>query len=234
MSPQIAPLTLFFASIFTSNILLANFLGMCSFISISKDFTSSNGLGLAVTVVLTLTGMINWAVLHYILYPLGLYYLRFIVFIVVIAAVVQILEMVIDRLSPALYMTLGIFLPLITVNCAIMGVALFIEIRKYSFIQATVFSLARSISASVGRVATAVNSGFANVARQRCACHRQKRVIPKNLGQLALRNQPSSPLCACLRRPKRVPYLCSCGWISYPPSWSQCSSVARVKSLGVW
>ena len=75
----------------------------------------------------------------------------------------------------------------------------------------------RSISASVGRVATAVNSGFANVARQRCACHRQKRVIPKNLGQLALRNQPSSPLCACLRRPKRVPYLCSCGWISYPP-----------------
>ncbi|NMY13681.1 hypothetical protein HBO38_35805 [Pseudomonas veronii] len=74
----------------------------------------------------------------------------------------------------------------------------------------------RSISASVGRVATAVNSGFANVARQRCACHRQKRVIPKNLGQLALRNQPSSPLCACLRRPKRVLYLCSCGWISYP------------------
>lgn len=76
----------------------------------------------------------------------------------------------------------------------------------------------RSISASVGRVATAVNSGFANVARQRCACHRQKRVIPKNLGQLALRNQPSSPLCACLRRPKRVLYLCSCGWISYPPT----------------
>jgi Na+-transporting NADH:ubiquinone oxidoreductase subunit E len=141
MSPQIAPLTLFFASIFTSNILLANFLGMCSFISISKDFTSSNGLGLAVTVVLTLTGMINWVVLHYILYPLGLYYLRFIVFIVVIAAVVQILEMMIDRLSPALYMTLGIFLPLITVNCAIMGVALFIEIRKYSFIQSVLFSL---------------------------------------------------------------------------------------------
>ena len=77
-------------------------------------------------------------------------------------------------------------------------------------------SPSRSISASVGRVATAVNSGFANVARQRCACHRQKRVIPKNLGQLALRNQPSSPLCACLRRPKRVLYLCSCGWISYP------------------
>ncbi len=141
MSPQIAPLSLFFASIFTSNILLANFLGMCSFISISKDFDSSNGLGLAVTVVLTITGVVNWAVLHYILYPLGLYYLRFIVFIIVIAAVVQILEMVIDRLSPALYMTLGIFLPLITVNCAIMGAVLFIEIRNYSLLQSAVFSL---------------------------------------------------------------------------------------------
>ena len=141
MSPQIAPLSLFFASIFTSNILLANFLGMCSFISISKDFNSSNGLGLAVTVVLTITGVVNWAVLHYILYPLGLYYLRFIVFIIVIAAVVQILEMVIDRLSPALYMTLGIFLPLITVNCAILGAALFIEIRNYTLLQSVIFSL---------------------------------------------------------------------------------------------
>jgi len=141
MSPQIAPLSLFFASIFTSNILLANFLGMCSFISISKDFNSSNGLGLAVTVVLTITGVVNWAVLHNILYPLGLYYLRFIVFIIVIAAVVQILEMVIDRLSPALYMTLGIFLPLITVNCAIMGAVLFIEIRNYSLLQSAIFSL---------------------------------------------------------------------------------------------
>jgi len=141
MSPQIAPVSLFFASIFTSNILLANFLGMCSFISISKDFNSSNGLGLAVTVVLTITGVVNWAVLHNILYPLGLYYLRFIVFIIVIAAVVQILEMVIDRLSPALYMTLGIFLPLITVNCAIMGAVLFIEIRNYSLLQSAIFSL---------------------------------------------------------------------------------------------
>ncbi|MFQ3620020.1 MAG: Rnf-Nqr domain containing protein [Spirochaetales bacterium] len=145
MSPQIAPLSLFFASIFTSNILLANFLGMCSFISISKDFDSSFGLGLAVTVVLTITGVINWAILHYILYPLGLYYLRFIVFIIVIAAVVQILEMVIDRLSPALYMTLGIFLPLITVNCAILGVALFIEIRNYTLLQSAIYSLGSGI-----------------------------------------------------------------------------------------
>ncbi|KGE73171.1 Rnf-Nqr domain containing protein [Spirochaeta lutea] len=141
MSPVISPFSLFFASILTSNILLANFLGMCSFISISKDMKSSNGLGMAVTVVLVITGMANWAVLHFILIPLGLEYLRYIVFIVVIAAVVQILEMVIDRVSPALYMSLGIFLPLITVNCAILGVALFIEIRNYSFIQSVIYSL---------------------------------------------------------------------------------------------
>ena len=141
MSPNIAPLTLFFASIFTSNILLANFLGMCSFISISKDLKSANGLGLAVTVVLTLTNAVNWVVLRYVLIPLDLIYLRFIVFIIVIAAVVQMLEMIIDRISPALYMALGIFLPLITVNCAILGAALFMEIRKYDFIQSVVFGL---------------------------------------------------------------------------------------------
>ncbi|TFH05649.1 MAG: NADH:ubiquinone reductase (Na(+)-transporting) subunit E, partial [Spirochaetales bacterium] len=111
MSPVINPLSLFFASIFTSNILLANFLGMCSFISISKDMKSSNGLGLAVTVVLTVTTGLNWLVLQ-LLQTLGLGYLRYVVFIIVIAAVVQILEMVIDRVSQTLYMSLGIFLPL--------------------------------------------------------------------------------------------------------------------------
>jgi len=141
MTPVISPFSLFFASIFTSNILLANFLGMCSFISISKDMKSSNGLGLAVVVVLTVTTGVNWAVLHLILIPLGLVYLRFIVFIIVIAAVVQMLEMIIDRVSQTLYMSLGIFLPLITVNCAILGVSLFMEIRNYSFIQSIIFGL---------------------------------------------------------------------------------------------
>lgn len=138
MSPAIGPIQLFLASIFTSNILLANFLGMCSFISISKDIKSANGLGLAVTVVLTITAGINWLVLQ-LLVSLGLVYLRFIVFIIVIAAVVQMLEMVIDRVSQTLYMSLGIFLPLITVNCAILGVSLFVEIRDYSFWQSVVY-----------------------------------------------------------------------------------------------
>jgi len=141
MTPLVNPVTLFFASIFTSNILLSNFLGMCSFISISKEWKSSFGLGMAVTVVMTITTAISWVVLSYVIIPLGLEYLSFIVFIVVIAAVVQILEMVIDRASPALYMSLGIFLPLITVNCAILGVTLFMVIRSYNFIQSLVFGL---------------------------------------------------------------------------------------------
>lgn len=138
MTPVLNPFSLFFASIFTSNILLANFLGMCSFISISKDMKSSNGLGLAVTVVLTVTTAVNWLVLQ-LLTSLGLVYLRYIVFIIVIAAVVQMLEMIIDRVSQTLYMNLGIFLPLITVNCAILGVSLFMEIRDYNFWQSVIF-----------------------------------------------------------------------------------------------
>ncbi|MFA7566124.1 MAG: Rnf-Nqr domain containing protein [Alkalispirochaeta sp.] len=140
-APILNPFSLFVASIFTSNILLANFLGMCSFISISKDMTSSNGLGMAVTVVLTITAALNWVILHHVLIPLQVEYLRFIVFIITIAAVVQVLEMVIDRVSQALYMSLGIFLPLITVNCAILGVSLFMEIRNYTFVQSAIYGL---------------------------------------------------------------------------------------------
>jgi len=145
MTPDLNLMSLFIGSIFTSNILLANFLGMCSFISISKNMQSSNGLGIAVTVVLTITGIINWLVLNYILIPTNLLYLRYIIFIIVIASVVQILEMIIDRVSQSLYMALGIFLPLITVNCAILGVALFIEIRQYSFWQTLLYSLGSGI-----------------------------------------------------------------------------------------
>ena len=94
---------------------------------------------MAVTVVMTVTTLLSWLVLHYIIMPLGLDYLSFIVFIVVIAAVVQILEMIIDRASPALYMSLGIFLPLITVNCAILGAILFMQIRNYGLMQSVAF-----------------------------------------------------------------------------------------------
>jgi Na+-transporting NADH:ubiquinone oxidoreductase subunit E len=94
---------------------------------------------MAVTFVMTITAAVSWVVLYYVLVPLELEYLSFIVFIIVIAAVVQVLEMVIDRASPALYMSLGIFLPLITVNCAILGAILFMQIRSYGFIQSVAF-----------------------------------------------------------------------------------------------
>ncbi|WP_214494970.1 Rnf-Nqr domain containing protein [Thermosipho sp. 1244] len=143
--PDINPLVLFFASIFTSNILLSNFLGMCSFISISKSLKSSNGLGMAVTMVMTVTTVLNWVVEKYIIVPFQIEYLRYIIYIIVIAAVVQILEMVIDRVSPNLYISLGIFLPLITVNCAILGVALFMQLRNYSLIQSVFFGFGSGI-----------------------------------------------------------------------------------------
>lgn len=139
--PTINPIVLLFASIFTSNILLTNFLGTCSFISISKDLKSSNGLGMAVTLVMTITTAINWMLEKYLIQPLDLGYLRYILYIIVIAAVVQMLEMIIDRVSPNLYMVLGIFLPLITVNCAIFGVALFMQLRNYTFFQSVFFGL---------------------------------------------------------------------------------------------
>ncbi len=145
MYPNINPLVLFFASIFTSNILLTNFLGMCSFISISKDLKSSNGLGIAVTLVMTITTALNWILEKYVITPLDIGYLRYIIYIIVIAAIVQVLEMIIDRVSPNLYMVLGIFLPLITVNCAILGVALFMQLRNYSFIQSVFFGLGSGI-----------------------------------------------------------------------------------------
>lgn len=141
MSPSVHPLALLVASVFTSNILLSNFLGMCSFISISKDAKSSFGLGLAVTFVMTITMVASWAVLKGVIEPLDLGYLSFIVFIVVIAAIVQMLEMLIDRVSPSLYMALGIFLPLITVNCAILGAILFMQIRNYDLAQAAAFGV---------------------------------------------------------------------------------------------
>lgn len=123
-----------FAAVFTNNILLSYFLGMCPFTSVSREVKTSLGLGCAVIFVMTCTSILNWAAYHYVLVPLGLEFFRFILFIIIIAAFVQFLEMVIDRYSPKLYQNLGIFLPLITVNCAILGVSLFMIIRDYSLI----------------------------------------------------------------------------------------------------
>lgn len=142
---DISAFVLFWAAIFTSNILLTNFLGMCSYLSVSREIESALGLGTAVIFVLTITSALNWLVYYYVLVPFGIVYLQYIVFIIVIAAFVQFLELLIERYAPALYYTLGIFLPLITVNCAIFGVSLFMVIRHYSFIQAVAFGAGSGI-----------------------------------------------------------------------------------------
>ena len=139
--PQISPFIIFFASIITSNMVLTNFLGMCSYLSVSSEYKTATGLGMAVTMVLTLTTVINWVVYRYVIVPLGIEYLQYIIFIMVIAAVVQILEMIMDRYTPDLHAKLGIFLPLITVNCAIFGVTLFVVIRNYGFLQTLLFGV---------------------------------------------------------------------------------------------
>jgi len=132
-------LVIFVAAVFTNNILLTYFLGMCSFLACSREFPTAIGLGAAVTFVMTATTVINYLVYHYLLMPADLGHLQLVVFITVIAAFVQLVEMVLERFSPRLYYTLGIFLPLITVNCAILGVALFMVNFEYTFPQAVGF-----------------------------------------------------------------------------------------------
>ncbi|HLR21255.1 MAG TPA: Rnf-Nqr domain containing protein [Tissierellaceae bacterium] len=152
---ELNPFIIFIAAIFTNNMILSNFLGMCSFISVSKEIPTALGLGQAVTVVLGFTTIINYLLYHYVLVPLGIEYLRFIIFIVSIAAFVQLLEMVLEKYLPNLYYALGIFLPLITVNCAIMGVSLFMIIRDYTFMQSIGFSLGSGIGWTLAIVAMA-------------------------------------------------------------------------------
>ena len=138
-------------SVFVGNILLAYFLGMCSFLAVSKSMKTATGLGFAVIFVLGITTPANWVVYHYLLTPgalkwaglpdLDLSFLKLISFIAVIAAMVQAVEMVIDRYSPFLYNSLGVFLPLITVNCAILGASLFMVEREYTFGESVVFGI---------------------------------------------------------------------------------------------
>ncbi|KAF0131035.1 MAG: Na+-transporting NADH:ubiquinone oxidoreductase subunit E [Bacteroidetes bacterium] len=144
---------LFVRSIFIDNMIFAYFLGMCSFLAVSKTVKTSVGLGIAVTFVLLVTAPVNWLVDTYLLKPgaliwlsedfadLDLSYLSFMIFIAVIAAIVQLVEMVVEKFSPSLYNALGIFLPLIAVNCAILGVALFVQERDYhSIAEVTVYA----------------------------------------------------------------------------------------------
>ena len=149
-------------AIFIENILLAYFLGMCSFLAISKKVDTSIGLGFAVIFVLTITAPANWIIHNYLLKDgalvwlnpeygingsksIDLSFLNSIIFIAVIAAMVQLVEMTLDRFAPKLYISLGIFLPLIAVNCAILGGSMFLVEREYTFLESTVYGFGSGI-----------------------------------------------------------------------------------------
>ncbi len=165
MNPT-SPLVILIASILTNNILLAGFLGMCSFLACSTKIETAVGLGTAVTFVMVCTTTLNYLLYHYVLVPLGLEFLAFILFIAVIAAFVQLVEMVMERFSPKLYHALGIFLPLITVNCAILGASLFMVIRKYNGLQSASFGLGGGLGFLLAMVLMAglrEKMGYSNV-----------------------------------------------------------------------
>lgn len=128
---------LFIGAIFVHNVILTRFLGICPFLGVSKKIETSIGMGIAVTFVITLASIITYLAYNLILVSLGLKYLYNIVFILVIASLVQLVEMIIQKTSPALYQALGVYLPLITTNCAVLGVAVINMQEKYNLLKAT-------------------------------------------------------------------------------------------------
>jgi len=132
-------LIILISAILVKNYVLYYFLGICPFLGVSKKLDSALSMGLAVTFVMTITAVVTWMINHWILLPYGLDYLQIVSFILVIASLVQLVEMFIRKISPPLYQALGIYLPLITTNCAIMGLALLASLKNYNFAQSVIF-----------------------------------------------------------------------------------------------
>ena len=131
--------------IFINNFILNQFMGMCPFIGVSKDYESAIGMGFAVTFVTSVASLTTWCIQHFLLVPFGLTYLQTITFILVIAALVQFVEMVVRKVSPSLYKSLGIFLPLITTNCAVLGIAIIAVGKNYNAIESFVAGFAAGL-----------------------------------------------------------------------------------------
>lgn len=136
---------LFVGAALINNFILSRFLGICAFLGVSKRLDTALGMGAAVIFVMTISGIVSWAIQNYILEPFKLPFLQYVIFILVIATLVQFLEMVIRRYSPSLYEAFGIYLPLITTNCAILGVALLVAGSDYGLLQTTVFAVGSGI-----------------------------------------------------------------------------------------
>jgi len=132
---------IFFSAAIVNNFVLAYFLGICPFIGVSGKITSAFSMGMATTFVMTITAIVTWLIYHLLLVPFQLEFLQYVSFILVIASLVQFVEMFVKKVSQPLYRALGIFLPLITTNCAILGLALFMVLKDYSFIQGVVYGV---------------------------------------------------------------------------------------------
>ncbi len=140
------------SAIFVSNIVLTQFLGICPFLGVSTRISTSIGMGGAVLFVMTLATMTTWIFQYYVLEPFGLVFMQTIVFILVIAALVQMVEIILKKISPSLYQALGIFLPLITTNCAVLGVAILTVQKHFDLIQGVVFAMATAIGYTMALV----------------------------------------------------------------------------------
>ena len=147
------------SAIFVNNIVLSQFLGICPFLGVSKQVNTAVGMSLAVTFVMALATCVTWMLQNYVLEPLNMVYMQTVTFILVIAGLVQMVEIILKKISPALYQSLGIFLPLITTNCAVLGVALMVVQKQFSFGgEAKMLNLGESV---VFAVASAIGFGLA-------------------------------------------------------------------------
>ena len=145
-------LLIFISAICVNNIIFSQFLGICPFLGVSKKVETSMGMGAAVAFVMTLATIVTWLVQHYLLNPFNLGYLQTLSFILVIAALVQMVEIILKKVSPALYQALGIFLPLITTNCAVLGVAILVIQKDYNLLQGVVYAISTAIGFALAMV----------------------------------------------------------------------------------
>lgn len=168
-------LLIFISAIFVNNIVLSQFLGICPFLGVSKKIDTAIGMGGALAFVLTLATIITWIVQKYVLAPFGLQYLQTLAFILVIAALVQMVEIILKKVSPALYQALGIFLPLITTNCAVLGVAILVIQKDFSLLQSVVYAFSTALGFSLALVV------FAGIREQQALVR-----IPKGMQGMAI------------------------------------------------
>lgn len=172
---EISYFAIIIGAILVNNVVLAQFLGICPFLGVSSKVETSMGMGAAVTFVMALAALVAWLIQTYVLVPLDIVYMQTIVFILVIAALVQMVEIILKKVSPSLYQALGIFLPLITTNCAVLGVAILMIQKEFNLLQSVTYSVATAIGFALALVLFA---GIREPARVRGPCPGPCRACP--------------------------------------------------------